>query len=102
MGHLENDECHVDLWLMSCRVLKRDMEFAMMDALVNECIKRGIKTIIGYYYPTAKNKMVRDFYSIQGFDRIKEDADGNTIWKLDISSGYENKNRYIAIDNDLK
>ena len=28
------DELHMELWLMSCRVLKRDMEYAMMDELV--------------------------------------------------------------------
>lgn len=31
-----HDELHMELWLMSCRVLKRDMEFAMMDELVEK------------------------------------------------------------------
>ncbi|MBP3813145.1 MAG: HAD family hydrolase [Butyrivibrio sp.] len=57
-----SDELHIVLWLMSCRVLKRDMEFAMMDELVKRALDRGIKSIYGYYYPTAKNKMVKDFY----------------------------------------
>ena len=35
-------ELHLDLWLMSCRVLKRDMEYAMMDVLVDKCRKQGI------------------------------------------------------------
>ena len=52
----EKEQFHIDLWLMSCRVLKRDMEFAMMDELVSQCKKRGIKKLIGYYYPTAKTR----------------------------------------------
>ena len=90
-------ELHIDLWLMSCRVLKRDMEFAMMDALVEKARERGVKTIYGYYYPTAKNKMVKEFYDIQGFDLVSEDADGNKTYKLDISKDYENKNKVISV-----
>ena len=56
---------------MSCRVLKRDMEYAMMDALVKESLRYGINTVYGYYYPTAKNKMVQDFYLLQGFEKWK-------------------------------
>ena len=88
---------HVDLWLMSCRVLKRDMEFAMMDCLVAECRKRGIGKIRGYYYPTAKNKMVKDFYALHGFAKTAEDADGNATWEREIG-GYENKNNVIEVN----
>ncbi|WP_026521648.1 HAD-IIIC family phosphatase [Butyrivibrio sp. VCB2001] len=98
IGNVRGDELHIELWLMSCRVLKRDMEFAMMDALVAEALKRNVKTIYGYYYPTAKNKMVKDFYLLQGFEKISEDADGNITFKLDISDGYANKNKYITVN----
>lgn len=88
---------HIDLWIMSCRVLKRDMEYAMMDRLAEECTKAGITTIKGYYYPTAKNNMVRSFYELQGFTKIEEDEKGNTVWKYDIPESYENKNHYITV-----
>ena len=96
-GNIKGDELHIDLWLMSCRVLKRDMEFAMMDALHAKALERGIRTIYGYYYPTAKNKMVKDFYTLQGFDKISEDADGNTTYKLDVRPDYQNKNKHISV-----
>ena len=88
---------HIDLWLMSCRVLKRDMEFAMMDRLTEECKKRGITRIYGYYYPTAKNKMVDNFYGLQGFTLKNRDDEGNAEWEYEIPVAYENKNRYIEI-----
>lgn len=99
IGEVEGSKLNIILWLMSCRVLKRDMEFAMMDELVNRCKDRGINEIYGYYYPTAKNKMVKEFYSTQGFDKISEDSEGNSVWKLDISKGYENKNKVIKVTN---
>lgn len=96
IGHVVGDECHVDLWVMSCRVLKRDLEFAMMDALVKECQKRSIKKILGTYLPTPKNALVKDHYGILGFMEIQE-HDGATEWEFLINAGYENKNNVIKV-----
>ena len=101
-GHKEDKVFHIDQWLMSCRVLKRDMESAMMDELVRRCLEAGMTVIRGYYYPTKKNQMVRDFYRLQGFEKISEDEGGNTEWELDISKGYQYKNDVIRIgDREL-
>lgn len=99
IGHIIGEECHVDLWIMSCRVLKRDMEFAMMDALVKQCKDRNIKRIRGYYYPTAKNNMVREFYGLQGFTKVEEDAEGNTKWVFEIPDPYINKQNVIKVED---
>lgn len=98
IGHQEEKSLHVDLWLMSCRVLKRDMEYAMMDTLVAACRQRGITEIKGYYYPTAKNKMVEQFYGLQGFSVESKDEQGNTVWDYRIPEKYENKNQVIAVN----
>ncbi len=98
IGKVEGGICHINLWLMSCRVLKRDMEFAMMDTLVHRCIERGVDVIYGYYYPTAKNAMVRDFYSQQGFVKVSEDGEGNTCWRFDITKQYTLKNQVIEVE----
>ena len=98
IGKQKENELHLDLWLMSCRVLKRDMEFAMMDELTAECQKRGITRIYGYYYPTAKNNMVREFYGLQGFEKISEDAEQNTVWCFEIPDHYEKKNLVIEVN----
>lgn len=97
IGKIKEDALHIELWLMSCRVLKRDMEFAMMDRVTEECKKRGIARIYGYYYPTAKNKMVENFYGLQGFTLKNRDNEGNAEWEYEIPATYENKNRYIEI-----
>ncbi len=99
IGTIKNAiELHIDLWIMSCRVLKRNMEFAMMDKLVEKAKERGIKTIYGYYYPTLKNKMVRDFYNLQGFEEISCDEEGNKVYKFDIPEEYINKNNVIEVN----
>lgn len=82
IGRIYDTELHLILWLMSCRVLKRGLEDAMMNAIFAEAEKRGIITVIGHYYPTAKNAMVRNFYESMGFTKVAEDNEGNTDWEL--------------------
>lgn len=97
IGEKQGKRLDVILWLMSCRVLKRDMEYAMMDVLAERCQKAGLDCIRGYYFPTAKNGMVRDFYQKQGFAKVSEEPDGSTVWELDLRGGYEKKNHVIQI-----
>ncbi len=97
IGEICENICHIRLWLMSCRVLKRDMEFAMMDALVQRCKEKGIDRIMGYYYPTAKNKMVQEFYKTQMFELVEMDADGNSSWVYKIPEEYRKKNHFIEV-----
>lgn len=95
-GQSEGETLHLRLWLMSCRVLKRGMEDAMMDAVVADAAARGLKTIRGYYYPTAKNGMVKEFYAGMGFAKVDEDADGNTTWELSVE-GYSPRHPHMQI-----
>lgn len=99
IGEVKDTVCDIVLWLMSCRVLKKNMEFAMLDTLVSECRKRGIETVVGHYYPTAKNGMVKNLYADFGFEKVSEDADGNTEWKL-LIDGYNNKNNVIKVNTE--
>lgn len=95
IGYQMNDIVDIELWIMSCRVLKRTMEFAMMDRFVEECKGRGVTRIIGHYYPTTKNGMVKDFYEIMGFNKVEEDEAGNSEWKMLVSN-------YKCLNNMIK
>ena len=99
IGKKDNDILNMELWIMSCRVLKRDMELAMLDRLVERCKEQGIKTIRGYYYPTAKNNMVRELYKFFGFEKISEDETGNTVWEMSVDT-YEQRNHVINVEGN--
>jgi FkbH-like protein len=98
VGRREGEMLNVDLWLMSCRVLKRDMELAMLDAVAERSIERGIKTIRGYYVPTSKNGIVAEFYSELGFLPATwgdtNTLQGGTAWTLDLAC-YTKRNKHI-------
>ncbi len=96
IGRQEKAVLHIDLWIMSCRVLKREMEFAMLDKIVEEAVNNGVKKIIGYYYPTAKNSMVKELFGSFGFTKVS-DVDGNTVWELE-TAGYKPYTKHIKIN----
>lgn len=93
----EVNSLDIKLWLMSCRVLKRGMEDLMMNQLVVRCKSAGITSIIGHYYPTAKNSMVKEFFADYGFELTSEDSEGNRTWTLNVADYIEKK---VFISND--
>lgn len=99
IGKKNEKTLDIQLWLMSCRVLKRDMEFAMLDSLVDKCRAEGMETVIGHYLPTAKNGMVRELFRDFGFKKLSEDDSGNTDWQLSVR-GYKPQNRYIKVSGN--
>lgn len=95
IGEKRGNELHMILWLMSCRVLGRGMEQAMLDAVMKKAAEAGLEIVVGYYYPTVKNKMVANLYKDFGF-RLREENDSDMIWEMQVE-GYEEKNQFIDV-----
>jgi FkbH-like protein len=97
LGRKEGTALHLDLWLMSCRVLKRDMELAMLDALAERAQAAGMTTLRGCYLPTKKNGMVADHYEKLGFTFVPSGSGvEGAVWSLDLTS-YTARNVHIAV-----
>ncbi len=77
----------IDTWLMSCRVLGRRMEEAVLAQIVAAARAGGATALTGRYIPSAKNKMVAEHYGKLGFALVETAADGTTVWRLDLA-GY--------------
>ena len=97
IGDVMGDEIQISLWLMSCRVIKRGMEYAMFDHFVRMSIARGIKSFKGIYLSSAKNSMVSGLYSDLGFERKVVEENGDSIWVCRIPDSYENRNHLIEV-----
>lgn len=95
IGEKRGEELHILLWLMSCRVLKRGMEENMLDVLAVKSQEMGCTKLIGYYYPTKKNKMVADMYASFGFVAAGVDGEG-TVWEMPLA-GYIRHGKYIEV-----
>ena len=83
------DGIFIDTWIMSCRVLKRDVEKYVLNHLVDLAKELGYDRIIGEYLPTPKNALVIKHYADLGF----EEKDGKWILLVD---GYEKKTHQIG------
>jgi FkbH-like protein len=63
----EGDIAHIDVFLLSCRILGRKIENALLAFLADRARERDAQSLKGYYYPTAKNGQVAGFYESHGF-----------------------------------
>jgi FkbH-like protein len=95
IGRASSDTLEVELWLMSCRVLNRELELAMFDALVEQCQARGIRKIAGEYIPSKKNKLVAGHYAGLGFTRRSESSDDHQLWHYDVPKRHSRRTRFI-------
>jgi FkbH-like protein len=81
----QDDVLDVVSWLMSCRVLGRKVEEAMLAALVEQGLARGCTMITACYIPTAKNGMVQDLFDRLGLTLVAEEADGVRRYALHLA-----------------
>lgn len=81
----EGDAAIIDTWLMSCRVLERQVEQAVLNEIARCSRERGASKLIGEYIATTRNAMVKNHYSNLGFTLLERDTDDHVSrWMLDL------------------
>jgi FkbH-like protein len=76
-------EWNIESFLLSCRVMGRRIEYGIMEYILNEARKEGIRRVKGRYIPTSKNKPCENFLTHSGFKKDGED------WVLPLESKRE-------------
>jgi FkbH-like protein len=69
----DSSEWSIETFLLSCRVMGRSIEYGIMQYILNEARKEGIKKVRGQYIPTKKNKPCESFLPNSGFKKEGED-----------------------------
>jgi FkbH-like protein len=80
-----NQDVEIDTFLLSCRVMGRMVETAMLSEIVRRANARGSRTLCGWFLPTAKNSPAAGFYEAHGFNKCKESS-GDTKWELSLET----------------
>lgn len=83
-------EWEIDSWLMSCRVLGRGVEQAVLAEIARCAGAEGVDTLRGRFIPSGRNELVRDHYAKLGFT-----DEGEGDWKLKIPA-------FEPADNPMK
>lgn len=81
IARVEGSSCEIDTWLMSCRVLGRRVEEALMAEIVRRARDRSVTRIVGRYIPTSQNGMVAEHFAKLGFSLV-DNQGTSTIWGL--------------------
>ena len=100
-GNINGSNVSIDLWLMSCRVFKRTLEYSIFYEFAKLARSKNINTIIGKYMPTKKNKIVSDIYRELGFSMVDEN-NGNLTYELNLSEYDIPKNKNITLKKEQK
>ena len=72
---------NIDTWLMSCRVLGRRVEEAVLQHILKYARIANVDKLIGTYIPTARNMIVRDHYAKLGFTKIPNNEEPDR-WEI--------------------
>ncbi|MGH1402753.1 MAG: HAD-IIIC family phosphatase [Alphaproteobacteria bacterium] len=75
---------NIDTWLMSCRVLKRRLEEAVLQRIIQDAQNSGAETLIGTYIPTDRNALVQNHYKDLGFKKGEEGE--HVKWTLNLEA----------------
>ena len=81
--HDTEDVSEIDTFLLSCRVIGRTVETALLAFLVKQSRARGKTCLQGWFIPTKKNTPAKEFYSTHKFRLLTERA-GETLWSVDV------------------
>lgn len=79
----DGEFCNLDAFLLSCRVIGRTIETAMLSFLIEKSRREGIRLLQGWFMLTAKNAPAQDFYKTHGFFPVQSD-DSRTLWSISI------------------
>jgi FkbH-like protein len=85
-GDFRGKDLLIDTWLMSCRVLGRQVEPTTLSLIAQEATKLGARRLIGEYIPTKKNAMVKDHYARLGFTVMQSTEAGGNRGILDLAA----------------
>jgi len=76
----------IDVWLMSCRVLGRGVERAVLAELLRHASEQRVHTLRGSYIPSGRNTLVENHYRDLGFELCERTAAGGSVWRLDVAT----------------
>ena len=87
LKELEKKYLFIETFLMSCRVFGRYLESWMLSKIFELARQNKLKFIIGHYFETEKNIVVKNFYSSNNFKQL----DNKISKKLNFSQNIKDK-----------
>jgi FkbH-like protein len=97
----EGDQCMIDSLLLSCRVIGRGIETALLSFVAERAARMGSRWLIGEYIESKKNAPCADFYPQHGFERDAEfGGAGSIFYRLDLTERMPISPAWLTIEGD--
>lgn len=93
-----NKTADIDTFLMSCRIIGRNVEYAFIEYLIDYLKYNKIENVTAKYIPTQKNEQVKEFYDKCLFSLIKSN-NGIKDYALFVDEYKPKKIKYIEVNN---
>jgi FkbH-like protein len=90
---LHNGEASIDSYLLSCRILGREIESVLLKTVLNFLFEKGQRTISATYIPSSKNRQTENFYEKLGFI-AEADAAGAKRYRLTMDNPFVIENLF--------
>lgn len=87
----------IDVLLLSCRVLGRQVEASLLEGLIRLLQAAGIRRILAYYRKTARNSQVEDFYDSFGFTILRQEG-GDKDYVLETEGYHSSRAECIGVE----
>jgi FkbH-like protein len=82
--HIELHKVTMDSFLMSCRVMGRQIEDQLLEYVEKKMYQSGYSEMITNYFPTAKNMPVQELFERLGYDIVNIDEIGNKTYSVNL------------------
>ena len=92
----DSQVCEIDSLLLSCRVIGRGIETAILSRLAAHARTAGCIRMRGVFRPTAKNGVVATIYPDHGFGKTYTDVDSSVLYDFDLESREINSPAWIS------
>lgn len=101
LARTKDDSCLIDSLLLSCRVIGRGIESALLAYLADNAIRAGAKHLIGEFIATKKNAPCADFYSDHGFVKGTSSRHAQTdsvFYQLDLTTSAPKSPAWLTLE----
>jgi FkbH-like protein len=99
----QGDSCYIDSLLLSCRVIGRGIETALLAYLGEHARRTGVRSLVGEFIATKKNAPCANFYIDHGFTKRTslEAIDPDSIfYELDLTSSAPTSPKWITLEGN--
>jgi len=103
LARRQGDSCWIDSLLLSCRVIGRGIETALLAYVGEHASRAGAKRLVGEFIATKKNIPCATFYSDHGFTKFvptDEISSNSEFYELDLTVSHPTYPKWVTVEGN--